>query len=81
MEGDNISAAFPNASLSINGVGLTGKELFAIITAFCVLPTVWLRNLSLLSYISGKAIKYFLFSYKFLKPGAMVLLGQMLKMC
>ncbi|MCO5563132.1 hypothetical protein L7F22_016768 [Adiantum nelumboides] len=52
LEGDNLSALFPSADISFNGFQLTGTEMFTIMTAIFVLPTVWLRNLSLLSYVS-----------------------------
>eukprot|EP00250_Pteridium_aquilinum_P024337 c28939_g1_i1 orf=195-1826(+) len=56
LEGDNISAVFPNASLSFNGFTLTATELFTIMTAICILPTVWLRDLSILSYLSAVGV-------------------------
>lgn len=56
LEGDNMSALFPNASLSLNGFELTSAELFTIMTAIFVLPTVWLRDLSLLSYVSAGGV-------------------------
>lgn len=56
LEGDNLSALFPNAKISFNGFQLTATELFTIMTAIFVLPTVWLRNLSLLSYVSAGGV-------------------------
>eukprot|EP00250_Pteridium_aquilinum_P031575 c43862_g1_i1 orf=102-1727(+) len=56
LEGDNLSALFPNAKISFNGFQLTAAELFMIMTAIFVLPTVWLRNLSLLSYVSAGGV-------------------------
>ncbi|MCO5567815.1 hypothetical protein L7F22_021511 [Adiantum nelumboides] len=56
LEGDNISAVFPNASLALFGLNLTGTELFVLMTGICVLPTVLLRDLSLLSYISAVGV-------------------------
>ncbi|KAI5068982.1 hypothetical protein GOP47_0015283, partial [Adiantum capillus-veneris] len=56
LEGDNLSALFPSAKISFNGFQLTGTELFTIMTAIFVLPTVWLRNLSLLSYVSAGGV-------------------------
>jgi len=37
----------------IAGTELGTHQVFAITAALLVLPTVWLKNLSLLSYISG----------------------------
>ncbi|KAH7426944.1 hypothetical protein KP509_10G023100 [Ceratopteris richardii] len=56
LEGDNLSALFPNASVTLNSFQLSGTELFTIMTAIFVLPTVWLRNLSLLSYVSAGGV-------------------------
>ncbi|KAI5069399.1 hypothetical protein GOP47_0015700 [Adiantum capillus-veneris] len=56
LEGDNISAVFPNANLGLFGLHLTGTQLFIIMTAICVLPTVLLRDLSLLSYVSAVGV-------------------------
>ncbi|CAI0409881.1 unnamed protein product [Linum tenue] len=55
LESDNLSALFPNAHLSLGGVvevELDPHHLFAFLTTLAVLPTVWLRDLSILSYIS-----------------------------
>lgn len=55
LEGDNLSSLFPSAHLSLGGIELNSHTLFAVVTALAVLPTVWLRDLSVLSYISGKS--------------------------
>ncbi|KAH0691951.1 hypothetical protein KY289_019309 [Solanum tuberosum] len=52
LEGDNLSAIFPNAHLSLGGFELDARHLFVVIAALAILPTVWLRDLSVLSYIS-----------------------------
>ncbi|KAG7565712.1 Amino acid transporter transmembrane domain [Arabidopsis suecica] len=56
LEGDNLSSMFPNASLSIGGFHLDAPRLFALLTTLAVLPTVWLRDLSVLSYISAGGV-------------------------
>jgi len=58
LEGDNLSSLFPNAHLNLGGIELDSRTLFAVITALAVLPTVWLRDLSILSYISGKCLLF-----------------------
>jgi vesicular inhibitory amino acid transporter len=52
--GDSLSSVFPSAHLAFTGIDLSAHNLFAITMALAILPSVWLRNLSLLSYLSGK---------------------------
>ncbi|CAI9091145.1 OLC1v1026090C1 [Oldenlandia corymbosa var. corymbosa] len=56
LEGDNLSSLFPNAHLSLGGLELNSHQLFALLTTITVLPTVWLRDLSVLSYISAGGV-------------------------
>ena len=51
--GDSMSSVFPSAHLAFAGIDMNAHTLFAITTALAILPTVCLRNLSLLSYLSG----------------------------
>lgn len=53
LEGDNLASLFPNAYLNLGGIELNPQTLFAVIATLAVLPTVWLRDLRVLSYISG----------------------------
>ncbi|EEF31457.1 amino acid transporter, putative [Ricinus communis] len=56
LESDNLSSLFPNAHLSFGGLELNSHHLFALLTTLAVLPTVWLRDLSVLSYISAGGV-------------------------
>ncbi|KAI8030668.1 Amino acid transporter AVT1C [Camellia lanceoleosa] len=56
LESDNLSALFPNAHLNLGGYELNSHHLFALLTTLAVLPTVWLRDLSVLSYISAGGV-------------------------
>ncbi|XP_052184553.1 amino acid transporter AVT1C-like [Diospyros lotus] len=52
LETDNLSSLFPNAHLSLGGYELNSHHLFALLSTLVILPTVWLQDLSVLSYIS-----------------------------
>lgn len=56
LESDNLSSLFPNAHLAIGGLELDSHHIFAVATTLAVLPTCWLRDLSLLSYISAGGV-------------------------
>lgn len=58
LESDNLSSLFPRAHISFGGLEINAHLLFAIATALAVLPTVYLRDLSILSYISGKLVRF-----------------------
>nr|XP_043613524.1 amino acid transporter AVT1C-like [Erigeron canadensis] len=56
LEGDNLSSLFPNAYLRLGGYHLSSHYLFAVMVTLAVLPTVWLRDMSVLSYISAGGV-------------------------
>ncbi|KAI4370667.1 hypothetical protein MLD38_018991 [Melastoma candidum] len=56
LESDNLSSLFPNAHVSLGGIELDAHKLFAFIAVLAILPTVWLRDLSVLSYISAGGV-------------------------
>ncbi|XP_047172070.1 amino acid transporter AVT1C-like [Vigna umbellata] len=56
LEGDNLSSLFPNARLNLGAIEMDSHILFAVLTALTVLPTVWLRDLRILSYISAGGV-------------------------
>lgn len=45
MEGDNLAHRFPSASISLGRYILDPHEVFIILSAAIMLPTVWLRKL------------------------------------
>ncbi|XP_020538876.1 amino acid transporter AVT1I isoform X2 [Jatropha curcas] len=56
LEGDNLQNLFPNMEVEVAGYHLGGRQTFVIIVALIILPTVWLDNLSILSYISASGV-------------------------
>ncbi|GJP62707.1 hypothetical protein CLOP_g19738 [Closterium sp. NIES-67] len=56
LEGDNLGAMFPQLGLSVLGVPLTSRHVFVLVSALCILPTMYLRDLSLLSYVSAGGV-------------------------
>ncbi|CAK9162918.1 unnamed protein product [Ilex paraguariensis] len=55
-EGDNLVKIFPDMGIEIGGLRIGGRVCFVIIVGLIILPTVWLRNMSILSYISATGV-------------------------
>ncbi|KZV50189.1 vacuolar amino acid transporter 1-like [Dorcoceras hygrometricum] len=56
LEGDNLYNLFPDMEIGIGGIVLGGRKGFILIIGLLILPTVWLNNMSILSYISATGV-------------------------
>ncbi|KAM3734645.1 hypothetical protein ACB098_10G031200 [Castanea mollissima] len=56
LEGDNLFKLFPNVSMEVAGHYIGGKEIFVIGSGLLILPTMWLKDLRLLSFVSAGGI-------------------------
>ncbi|BAS93631.1 Os05g0364700 [Oryza sativa Japonica Group] len=52
LEGDNLDKLLPSTVVEILGYQVHGKQLFVLATAAVILPMTWLKNLSMLTYVS-----------------------------
>lgn len=53
MEGDNLASIFTSTTFDWHGIHADGKHFFGVLFALVVLPSVWLRDLRVISYVSG----------------------------
>lgn len=53
LESDNLNKLLPNMSFKVFELTIAGKQGFILIAALVILPTTWLRSMSLLAYISA----------------------------
>ncbi|RCV26055.1 hypothetical protein SETIT_5G214700v2 [Setaria italica] len=54
LEGDNLDKLLPGTGVALpGGYLLRGKQLYTLVAAVVILPTTWLRDLSVLAYVSA----------------------------
>ncbi|KAI8030750.1 Amino acid transporter AVT1J [Camellia lanceoleosa] len=56
VEGDNLQNLLPNMGFEIAGLRIGGKQMFVIIVGLIILPTIWLNDMSIRSYISTSGV-------------------------
>ncbi|KAL8231935.1 hypothetical protein R6Q57_001713 [Mikania cordata] len=56
LEGDNLSNLFLDMDLDVFGYHIGAKSGFIVLVALVILPTSWLDNMSILSYISASGV-------------------------
>ncbi|KAL6009186.1 hypothetical protein ACLOJK_022413, partial [Asimina triloba] len=56
LEGDNLHKLFLDVNLQIIGLNFGRKQGFVLLAALVILPTMWLRSLGLLAYISAGGV-------------------------
>ncbi|XP_070012758.1 LOW QUALITY PROTEIN: amino acid transporter AVT1I-like [Nicotiana sylvestris] len=56
LAGDILHNLLPEANFEFWGLTIGGKQSFVLIVAMIILPTVWLKNMSILAYVSATAV-------------------------
>uniref|UniRef100_A0A9I9CX42 Amino acid transporter transmembrane domain-containing protein n=1 Tax=Cucumis melo TaxID=3656 RepID=A0A9I9CX42_CUCME len=56
LEGDNLNNMFPDVGFELFGLRIAGQAFFVLVVALIILPSVWLDNLSLLSFVSASGV-------------------------
>ncbi|XP_027771286.1 amino acid transporter AVT1J-like [Solanum pennellii] len=54
--GDNLHNLLPDVNFEFWGLGIGGKQSFVLIVALVILPTVLLKNMTMLAYVSASAV-------------------------
>ncbi|CAN6864894.1 unnamed protein product [Brassica oleracea] len=56
LEGDNLNKLFSNVGFNFMGLEFGGKQMFIVLVALIILPSVWLDDMRILSYVSVSGV-------------------------
>ncbi|KAF2570763.1 hypothetical protein F2Q70_00006095 [Brassica cretica] len=56
LEGDNLNKLFSNVGFNFMGLEFGGKQMFIVLVALIILPSVWLDDMRILSYVSASGV-------------------------
>ncbi|XP_022864995.1 amino acid transporter AVT1I-like [Olea europaea var. sylvestris] len=56
MAGDNLHNLIPNFEINFYSMTIGGKQSFVILVSLVIMPTVWINNLTTLSYVSATGV-------------------------
>ncbi|CAH8386728.1 unnamed protein product [Eruca vesicaria subsp. sativa] len=56
LEGDNLNKLFSNVGFNFMDIEFGGKQMFIVLVALIILPSVWLDDMRILSYVSASGV-------------------------
>ncbi|KAJ4912088.1 Transmembrane amino acid transporter family protein [Raphanus sativus] len=56
LEGDNLNKLFSNVGFKFMDIEFGGKQMFIVLVALIILPSVWLDDMRILSYVSASGV-------------------------
>ncbi|CAN6873025.1 unnamed protein product [Brassica oleracea] len=56
LEDDNLNKLFSNVGFNFMGLEFGGKQMFIVLVALIILPSVWLDDMRILSYVSVSGV-------------------------